>query len=215
MQYESSVSKLLSISSASLCEDAPTVSQALLSRCTPELAQEYLKLLESKNGFFSFECALHVFPAGKAASGYDVESWNEPTGWMSGYGDFAKDYLYFAEDVFGEQFSIKDDSVFRFDPETGSYAFMADSIEAWAHLVLEDYHAETGYNLAHEWQTKNGVLDMSKRLIPKTPFILGGEYSLDNLFALDAKRGMELRADIWHQIKDLPPGTKIEIKLTE
>lgn len=36
---------------------------------------------------------------------------------------------FFAEDVFGGQFCIKDSKVYTFDPETGSLGYLADDIE--------------------------------------------------------------------------------------
>jgi len=215
MKPGSSTRKLLEISGAPLCGGNPNVPEVLLRKCSPDLAAEYLKLLEGKNGFFAFESALHAFPAGKATAGYDLENWNRPTGWIADYGDAARDYLFFAEDVFGEQFAIRGDGIYRFDPENGTGTLLTNSIEQWAERILEDYHTETGYKLAHEWQMKNGRLDAKNRLTPKKPFILGGEFDIDNLFALDAERAMRLRADISRQIKDLPPGSQVEIRITE
>lgn len=37
--------------------------------------------------------------------------------------------FFFAEDVFGGQFCIKDSKVYTFDPETGSLGYLADDIE--------------------------------------------------------------------------------------
>ena len=51
-------------------------------------------------------------------------------------------------------------------------------------------------------------------LVPVTPFALGGEFNLQNLQALDAVKGMQLRADIWRQTRHLPDGTKVQFKIT-
>jgi hypothetical protein len=48
----------------------------------------------------------------------------------------------------------------------------------------------------------------------KMPF-LGGEYSIDNIEPLDIKIHFELTGIIGEQIKDLPNGTKIKIKITD
>ena len=60
---------------------------------------------------------------------------------------------------------------------------------------------------------KNGPLLEGLRLIPKTPFILGGEYNVENLFAFDAVKGMRYRADIWKQIRNLPDGASVQLKV--
>jgi hypothetical protein len=53
------------------------------------------------------------------------------------------------------------------------------------------------------------------RLIPKQPFVVGGDFKLDNLSAIEAERGMLLRANLATQIRDLPDGTKITFKITD
>jgi hypothetical protein len=44
------------------------------------------------------------------------------------------------------------------------------------------------------------------------PFVLGGEFVLDNMYMADAVEGMRFRADIARQIKDLPDGAEIKLK---
>ncbi|MBH3414533.1 SMI1/KNR4 family protein [Pseudomonas putida] len=120
---------------------------------------------------------------------------------------------FFAEDVFGGQFCIKDSKVYTFDPETGSLEYLADDIESWVQMLLSDYEVLTGYPLAHQWQKQNGQLPAGKRLLPKVPFVLGGEFVLDNLYLADAVEGMKFRADIAIQIKELPDGAQIRLNI--
>jgi hypothetical protein len=51
-------------------------------------------------------------------------------------------------------------------------------------------------------------------LVPKIPFVLGGEFGVDNVFALEATKGMRLRGELAVQIRDLPNGTKISYRFT-
>jgi hypothetical protein len=51
--------------------------------------------------------------------------------------------------------------------------------------------------------------------MPKIPFVLGGKYSLDNLYALAAVSGMKTRGNIARQIKDLPDGSRVEFRIIE
>src|SRR5690242_19113144 len=69
---------------------------------------ELANLLTSRNGFVAFESALHVFPVGPVDEGYDLQQWNSPDLWRSAYGNLAEDALFFAEDIFGEQFCIRE-----------------------------------------------------------------------------------------------------------
>ena len=88
---------------------------------------------------------------------------------------------------------------------------MADSLEGWARRLLQNYELETGWPLVHEWQKRHGPLPRGKRLMPKTPFFLGGEYKLDNLWAGNPLEGMRFKGDLATQTRDLPRGTKVKL----
>ncbi len=170
-----------------------------------------------KNGFYAFESALHVFPSGIVKEGYSIEEWNDPDKWIKGYKHLMEDLWFFAEDIFGEQFAINlnEENICRFNPETAGCEKIAGNFEEWAKVILDDYNVETGYPLAHEWQALYGPLAAGHRLVPKTLFILGGKFDIDNLVSRDAVKGMSWRADIVLQIHHLPDGSKIRFKVVE
>lgn len=144
-----------------------------------------------------------------------LRRWNDDHLWRSGYGDLAEGHLFFAEDIFGCQFAIKNETVFSFDPETGESVALAETLEGWAAALLEDYEVNTGYPLAHDWQLHNGPLSDGTRLVPKRPFVLGGEFSVENLYALDSVKGMRLRAELAVQLRDLPEGATVNFTVVE
>jgi hypothetical protein len=47
----------------------------------------------------------------------------------------------------------------------------------------------------------------------KVPFVLGGEFVLDNLYLAVAVEGIRSRADIASQIKELPDGAQIRLNI--
>jgi hypothetical protein len=169
------------------------------------------KLLTAKNGFLAFESALHVFPTGSTTScGYSIEQWNSQELWKHAYGDLIGEIVFFAEDIFGEQFGIKDRSVFRFNPETAALEEYATSIDAWARRILSNPNVEAGYGFADRWQTEHRKLLCDERLVPLVPFVAGGQYNMTNVFAANCIEGMKRRAALAKQIKDVPDGTKVK-----
>ena len=206
--------KLISIASTAVCNELPQVSHQLQSQAGGVGAQ-LVELLYHKNGFYAFESALHLFPAGCRKSHIDIESWNRGDSWRKLYGDAINGYVFFAEDAFGDQFGIGHEGVYKFDPETGEVAEHAAELEQWAARMLDDYEYETGYPLAKEWQAQHGPLPEGKRLLPKRPFVLGGAYEVDNLYAADALIGMNVRADIWKQLRDLPEGAEVKLRVVK
>jgi len=187
----------------------------------PELLRPYLlgdelfRMLREKNGFYAFESALHVFPfTGDSKTG--LEAWNAGPLWKDAYEGLAEGLLFFAEDILQDQFclSLRNDGVLRFHSETGQTELHSNSIEAWAGVILSDYRHETGWPFVHEWQAKNGILARGKRLMPKTPFFLGGEYHIENLWAGNPLDGMRLKADLAMQTRRLPEGARVKLNIS-
>jgi len=205
------IEKLLSISSQSLAPKPPAMPEWLRAYV---LGSELFHMLQEKNGFYAFESALHVFPL-TPDSGSGLEAWNAGPLWRNEYQDLAEGLLFFGEDILQDQFclSVGSNAVLHFDAETGQTAFMADSVEKWADVILSDYKRETGWPLAHEWQAKNGPLPPGKRLMPKTPFFLGGEYKIENVWAGNPLEGMRLKADLAVQTRHLPEGAKVKLNV--
>jgi hypothetical protein len=173
------------------------------------------ELLRRKDGFFAFESALRVFPMETSANSIGLLDWNANELWRNDYKGLADDHLFFAEDIFGVQFCVANGQICTFDPETGDLTTIADSIEKWAELILEDYNLLTGYSIAHAWQEKNGVLQNDLRLIPITPFVCGGAFAIDNMRAIGAVKGMKARANLACQLVNLEDGAKIEFQIID
>ena len=177
------------------------------------LGTELFQVLRKKNGFYAFESALHVFPLMDSLTG--LEAWNAGPLWRNGYEDLAVGLLFFAEDIFQDQFclSTKQNGVLRFYAETGETTVLANSIEEWAGVILSNYRRETGWPFVHEWQTENGLLLPGMRLMPKTPFFMGGAYDIKNLWAGSSLDGMRLKADLAMQTRHLAEGAPVMLNI--
>ena len=170
-------------------------------------------VLLRKDGFFCFETALRLFPSVSSDVSWGIFDWNSPDLWKADYHGLADRIFCFAEDVFGRQFVATEGNIGVFEPETGDVKALAGSLEEWAAKMLLDYRQLTGYQLAHEWQSVHGPLPPRDRLMPKKPFVVGGQYVLANLVALDSVRVMKNLGNLAHQIHNLPDGAQIVFKI--
>jgi hypothetical protein len=202
-----SVEQLLSISSEPLAPRAKALSKLLEPYA---LGSELFHMLECKNGFYAFESALHALPL-TSATEISLEEWNAGSLWRDGYQDMSEGLLFFAEDVFQNQFCLSPDGVLRFEAETGATTFTADSVEGWAEKILGDHRRQTAWPLASKWQAENGPLPTGKRLMPKIPFFLGGEHSISNLWVGDSVEGMRFKADLASQTRNSPDGSAVRL----
>jgi hypothetical protein len=100
-----------------------------------------------------------------------------------------------------------------FEAETGVTQYFADSLEKWAELLLEDFSYQTGWRLASQWQQVQGPIPIGKRLMPKMPFFLGGEFSMDNLWVGESVAGMRVKGELAVQTRNLPEGSKVNLRV--
>ncbi|MBX3176425.1 MAG: SMI1/KNR4 family protein [Candidatus Hydrogenedentes bacterium] len=198
--------------STSLGENQQPEYEALDQISQWSLGDQLIGLLCLRNGFFAFESSLHLFPIDTDYS-MNILAWNDRRLWKQHYSLGLPDFYCFGENIFGEQFCTYEDHVCRFDPETGEMEQLAPSIEAWAEMILEDCNLYTGYSLGHEWQINNGPLDLGTRLVPRLPFVCGGEFAIRNLVAMDALEGMRSRASLANQIHEIPDGCQIQFEI--
>src|SRR5690606_5554502 len=96
-------------------------------------------------------------------------------------------------------------------PETGDVDHYASSLEEWADYLLQNYPEDTGWPLAHEWQSLNRPLKPCERLLPKQPFVLGGDYIVQNLVPVEAEEAMNKWANIFSAIRSVPEGVPVTL----
>jgi hypothetical protein len=208
------IAKLASIGTAALRAERPDLVR--LERTFGRSASRAIAaVLGTKNGFYAFEGALHVLPDIADPPERGLYDWNEATLWRADYEGMAQAAVFFAEDAFGTQFCVQDGVIATFNPETGAFERMAQDADEWAAKILGDYAFWSGHPVARAWQAQHGSLPIGSRLVPTTPFVLGGNYDVANLHAIDSVEGMRYRASIAVQIRDLPDGATIALKVVE
>ena len=209
-----SIEKLVRVATPSLAP-GPVMLSVRPGSGDSRLVTDWLTLLEARNGFYCFESALHVFPSRTNGRHLGLDEWNSPELWRKEYAGLDRGVFFVAEDIFGCQFGLVEDYICTFDPETGQFEQLCRSVAEWSELILDDFNLHTGYPLAHEWQSRFGALATGKRLAPKTPFVLGGEFAIENLFACEAVAGMKARGNLARQLVNVPDGTAIEYSIVD
>jgi len=64
------------------------------------------------DGFYAFESALHFYSSKQGDNEINIVKWNSPDLWIDAYGELIQDLFFFAEDIFGDQFCIKDNYIY-------------------------------------------------------------------------------------------------------
>ncbi|RZT81439.1 hypothetical protein EV382_4716 [Micromonospora violae] len=207
---EGALAKLLAAGSAAL-------SSAVLRREALPLGaiwDELHAVLVERNGFFAFESALLFRPLGGSGSHVlDIEEWNDPGLWKSSFAGLADEITFFADDIFGGQFGIRGPSIVRFNPETGEFENFAQGFDEWATTLIADYNVLTGYPIAHNWQRIFGPLKPGTRLVPLIPFVVGGDFVIENLRAAPEVRAMRFYGGLASAVAQVPDGGELQIDI--
>ena len=111
------------------------------------------------------------------------------------------------------QFCFKNNLVCQYDTESGEFETIGTSLESWAEYILNDPGFTVGQPFAIDWEKQFGAIPKGKRLGAKIPFILGGDYKIDNFYLADSYELANFRNDLRKQTKNLPDGTPINLKI--
>jgi hypothetical protein len=123
--------------------------------------------------------------------------------------------FFFAEDVFGNQFAFDDGSVVYFDVENGRATPFAKSFSEWLSIILEDPVDTLQLPLYKSWRDKGEQLEPFEHLCPVYPFIVKADPPLKELYRVKSIEDMAYKGTFAYQIKNVPDGVPIKIRVTE
>lgn len=149
--------------------------------------------------------------------GGGIQRWNSVTGWRRAWMEFSPDAFFFGEDLFGNQLTLVPGqaNVFLWNHECDELADLLLDPPTLLETVLESgvdwIDAYTPEMLA---VARRRLLDVPGicHLHWTQPLILGGRAALENASVLEAASHLKAHAELWAQLRGLPPGTEVIIK---
>jgi hypothetical protein len=173
----------------------------------PYLPSELVRILADTNGFILHEGALHVRGACLTPEWHSLRAaWKGPRAFHVLYNDLAPSDIPFAQDQVGDQFLLREGAVHRLSAETAEVEHMADNIQEFFAKVGADIEHFLNVGLSHK-------LEPGQLLQASPPFCLRESASGLSLAAVPASDLILFHADLAKQIRDLPDGTRVEIKV--
>lgn len=118
----------------------------------------------------------------------------------------------FGQDIFGNQFAFCNNKIVWFNIETGDMDILADDFKDWEQTLCNDIDYYTGRNLASQIDSQTLI---ETRLCPKIPFVIGGEFTIANLYTAKYPNYIKINANIARQIYHLPEGANIKLSIEE
>jgi len=131
------------------------------------------------------------------------------------YGTMIPNFYAFGCDAFGHQFIFSEGKVCFLNIEDATCRVVADNFRGWIQAIKEKSDYYTGESLLINWENKFGNLKTWQRLSAKMPFIAGGSYDVENLYAMNIIQLIEYNSDIAKQVFGLPDGTRIQFNIED
>lgn len=187
---------------------SPVIQHALEQLRAECLAPLYARC----NGGYFFGGALEIFPIG---TGHytAIEPWNAATGWRKDFDQDLEGVAFFAHDLFCFPYGVRGNAIVRLNYETGEIESLAGTLDEFLGLLLDDCDYYSGQSLLEEWQETHGPLPVGQRLFAKMPFVLGGDWEIDNLWASAPLPVLSFRAFVARHLKGKPDGTRVSLQL--
>ena len=175
----------------------------------------YIEYLLEFNGGYYYSDSLELYPLSKNTSVNNLMLMNSFL--MQCYGDIYGSLFAFSQDTFANQFCFdKSGAIVLFNIETGESEQIADSFLSWQNLLIDENEWLTGIVIREKFiRKKESSLPFANRLCPKTPFFIGGDYDIDNLYGMSTLKCIETNANIAKQIFYLPDNTSIVLKVVD
>lgn len=187
------------------------VNSALLTEIylTNTVDKNYSSFLQSNSTGFFFSDALHLY--GLSEDEYhDIFYINSFL--KKAYGFLMKDEVFFFGcDLFGNQFAFLKNEICMLNVETGEFDMIAPDFNKFVDILIAEQNYYTGESVLIQWNDLMTPMNFKQRLVPIKPFVIGGEYSPNNMRAVDFFETISYNASIAKQIYDLPDGANIEI----
>lgn len=176
----------------------------LISYLSPDLAA----LLRLKNGFILHSGALHVRGAVRNPHWHSLRNaWAGENSFTTQYEDILPTDIPFAQDLFGNQFLLREERVIKLNAETGEIGEKADSLKTFLAGVEQDIEHYLNLPLSH-------TLEPGQLLFAYPPFCAKESANGSLLKACPAKEVISIHADLARQIRNIPNGARIRFRTT-
>jgi hypothetical protein len=171
-----------------------------------ELPEGLRELLGWKNGFVLHRGALHFRGASLDPEWHSLRAaWHGEHAFHKLYAGVRPEDVLFAQDIFGDQFLLRDEVVLRLFAESGEVEKMAED--------LDEFLAALNVDLEGYLNVQPGDLEPGQLLLAYPPFCFDADGANIEFSPLPAWEVIKFHAQVAAQLKDVPEGSKIEFKI--
>ena len=172
-----------------------------------DLPAGLVRILSETNGFILYEGALHVRGACLIPTWHSLRAaWRGPSAFHTLYESVKTTDIPFAQDQVGDQFLIRDASVFRLSAETGEVEPLAESLDVFFSKLNQDIEEFLNVGLRH-------VIQPGQLLCAYPPFVFQESGAGASMKPVRAEEVILFHADLARQICDVPDGGQVKFRV--
>ena len=178
------------------------------SEILAELPSELAELLRETNGFIVHGGALHLRGASLVPAWHSLRAaMLDGEAFHQMYEDVEPGDIPFAQDLFGDQFLLRDGVVLRLFAETGEIEELSPTLEDFFTRVVDDF--------AEFLNVQPSNLKPGQLILAYPPFCFEESGKSCDQTPLPAREVIHFHATLAKQLKDVPEGAKIKFNLNE
>lgn len=179
------------------------------------LPMDLQQLLAQRNGFVAFRGGLHVRGACVEPRWHSLRAAMEgPESFAARFRTVKKDDVPFAQDVFGDQFILREGMVFKLDSYADQLEPVADDLVDFFGKVQQDPIDLLALGHLAQFEASGETLRPGELLMEWPPFVVSGSEKGVSLRRIPAQERLEFLADIARQLRGVADGTKVEFKIS-
>jgi hypothetical protein len=182
----------------------------ILDRLPTDLQQ----LLAQRNGFVAFRGGLHVRGACVEPRWHSLRAAMEgPESFSARFRTIKQDDVPFAQDVFGDQFVLREGKVYKLDSYADQLEEVATGVVDFFLKVQQDPIALLELGHLTQFEGTGETLRPGELLMEWPPFVVSESRKGVSLRRIPAPERLEFLADIAKQLRGVADGTKVEFKI--
>ena len=180
------------------------------------LPVEYRELLEHTNGYVAFHGGLHVRGACFEPAWHSLRAaWLGEMAIHRHFPDVLPDDVPFAEDALGDQFLLRGATVYKLSGETGEIDSLNMNLVEFDANVRADPDEFLELAPLERFRAEGGVLEPGQLLSVMPPFVFSESAEGVSFRAIPAAERLSFLSRLARQIRDLPDGTQVALKVVE
>ncbi len=172
--------------------------------------------LRTQNGCIAYRGGFHLRGVVAEPIWHSLaDALDGPDSFAELYPDVEPDDIPFAEEACGDQFLLRDGRVLRLYAETGELADLNVDLAGFLQAVSQNAQAVLGLEPILAFYEKGEKLEPGQLLSVLPPFCMEEAQNGVSLRAIDALERRRFLADLAEQLRDLPDGAHIELRVVE